>query len=90
MCGNCHLSVNLPTGADYATIADQIEPKLCGGRIPIQCHKIVLEVTRCVMILSHLGRCRRHLACGNRRLLDSRVYTISRESEGVSAVRVGR
>lgn len=34
MCGSCHLSVNFPVGADYATIADQIEPKLCSGRIP--------------------------------------------------------
>jgi hypothetical protein len=33
MCGYCHLSVNFPAGADYATIVNQIEPKLCSGRI---------------------------------------------------------
>ena len=43
MCGYCHLSVNFPAGADYATIAKQIEPKLCSGRIAVEvdtCQKI--------------------------------------------------
>jgi hypothetical protein len=34
MCGYCHLSLNFPAGADYATIANQIVPRLCSGRIP--------------------------------------------------------
>ena len=46
MCGYCHLSVNFPAGADYATIAKQIEPKLCSGRIAV-------EVDTCQKIGSH-------------------------------------